>query len=160
VQTGRPFLVFGDGRRTACKPISDGDLARFLVLCLSDPAKRNRILPIGGPGPAITPLDQANHLFEMLGKPPRIRRVPLALMDVIVGSLAFLGRFSQGMRDKAEFARTGQYYATESMLLWDPVYRRYDADATPEFGSETLWDHYAALLSGNTSTDLGDHAMF
>jgi divinyl chlorophyllide a 8-vinyl-reductase len=26
VQAGRPFLIFGDGRLTACKPISDADL--------------------------------------------------------------------------------------------------------------------------------------
>jgi len=31
LRAGRPFLVFGDGRVTACKPISDGDLARYMV---------------------------------------------------------------------------------------------------------------------------------
>jgi len=51
VQGGRPFLVFGDGRLTACKPISDADLGRYLTACLTDPALENRILPIGGPGP-------------------------------------------------------------------------------------------------------------
>ena len=50
VAAGKPFLVFGNGRLTACKPISDRDLARFLVACLADPTLQNRILPIGGLG--------------------------------------------------------------------------------------------------------------
>lgn len=33
VQQGKPFLLFGDGRQTACKPIGEQDLARFLVGC-------------------------------------------------------------------------------------------------------------------------------
>ena len=160
VQSGKPFLVFGNGRQTACKPISDRDLARFLVSCLSAPETRNRILPIGGPGPAITPLDQATRLFDMLGEKPRIRHVPVAMMDAIVGALGLAGHVSPRLRDKAEFARTGRYYATESMLLWDAAKRRYDADATPEFGSDTLWDHYADLITGQADTELGAHAMF
>ncbi|MCA1774093.1 MAG: NAD(P)H-binding protein [Loktanella sp.] len=160
VQGGKPFLVFGDGLQTACKPISDRDLARFVVSCLSDPEKRNTLLPIGGPGPAITPLDQAAQLFALLGQPPRIRHVPLALMNGLVGTFSLLGHASKRMRDKAEFARTGRYYATESMLLWDAEQGGYDADATPEFGTDTLWDHYAKLIAGEAKTDLGAHAVF
>ena len=121
---------------------------------------RNALLPIGGPGPAITPIDQAHRLFEILGRAPRIRHMPLALMDGVIGGLGLFGRFSPALRDKAEFARTGRYYATESMLVWDEVAGRYDADATPEFGSDTLWDHYADLASGRAETDLGDHAFY
>lgn len=160
VQAGKPFLVFGDGKATSCKPISDRDLARFLVRCLSDPNARNAVLPIGGPGPAITPLEQAQHLFALLDREPHIRHVPFALMGAIAGTLGLLGRFSRAMNDKAEFARTGQYYATESMLVWNEGAGRYDADATPEFGSDTLWDHYADLIAGRTTTELGDHAVF
>lgn len=160
VQAGRPFVVFGDGRLTACKPISDRDLARFIVLCLTDPERRGRILPIGGPGPAITPMDQAERLFALLDRPPRIRHVPVAMMDAIAGTLGMLGHVSGRLRDKAEFARTGRYYATESMLVWDAARGRYDADATPEFGQDRLWDHYADLIAGRAVTDLGAHAMF
>ena len=67
VEEGRSFLVFGDGTLTACKPISDRDLGRFLTSCLTDPALQNRILPIGGPGPAITPLDQVAMLERLTG---------------------------------------------------------------------------------------------
>ncbi|MEM6623794.1 MAG: NAD(P)H-binding protein [Pseudomonadota bacterium] len=160
VRDGKPFLVFGDGRLTACKPISDADLGRFLVHCLEDPSAQNRILPIGGPGPGITPLDQGALIFELLGETPRYRRVPVVMMSAIIGGLGLAGRFSAKAAAKAELARIGRYYATESMLVWDPARARYDADATPEFGQDTLRDHYARMLSGEITADLGAHAVF
>ena len=160
VRAGKPFLVFGDGRLTACKPISDGDLARYLADCLDDPDRRDRILPIGGPGPAITPRDQGEALFRLLGRPPRFRHVPVALLDAVIGGLSLAGRVSPRLRDKAEFARIGRYYATESMLLLNPETGRYDADATPETGTETLFDFYARLLRGQAGIDRGAHAVF
>lgn len=158
VKAGRPFLVFGDGRGTACKPISDADLARFIVVRLGDAASHGRILPIGGPGPAITPLDQAAMLGDLLGRSVAVRRVPVAMMDAIVAVLSALGRLSPRLADKAEFARIGRYYATESMLVWDGA--RYDAEATPEYGRDRLADHYAALLRGEVADDRGAHAVF
>lgn len=160
VQAGKPFLVFGDGRLTACKPISDDDLGRFIASCLSDPARQNRILPIGGPGPAITPLDQGHALFDLLGQPPRFKHVPLRMMDAIIGGLSLAGTVSGKARAKAELARIGRYYASESMLVWDAASGRYDADATPEFGDETLFDFYAEMLEGRARIDLGAHAVF
>jgi divinyl chlorophyllide a 8-vinyl-reductase len=46
------------------------------------------------------------------------------------------------------------------MLVWDERAGRYDADATPSFGRETLAEHYAKLLRGEASADLGAHAAF
>jgi divinyl chlorophyllide a 8-vinyl-reductase len=160
VQRGKPFLVFGDGTLTACKPIADDDLADYLADCLDDPTRRNRVLPIGGPGPAITPRDQAEHLFALLGRAPRLRRVPLTMLDAVVGVLGTVGRVLPAAADKAELARIGRYYATESMLVLDPVSGRYDAHATPSTGRATLFDHYARLLSGAETTERGDHAVF
>lgn len=160
VQAGKPFLVFGDGRLTACKPISDADLGRYLTACLTDPALENRILPIGGPGPAITPLDQAAMLERLTGRPVRLKRVPVAVMDGIIAVLSALGRLSPKLADKANLARIGRYYATESMLVLNPATGQYDADATPEFGSETLADHCAALLDGTARDDRGAHKVF
>lgn len=160
VQAGRPFLVFGDGRLTACKPISDADLGRYLTACLTDPALENRILPIGGPGPAITPLDQAQMLERLTGQPVRLKRVPVALMDGIIAVLSALGRLSPKLAKKANLARIGRYYATESMLVLNPATGQYEADATPEFSTDRLADHYAAMLSGTAQDDRGAHKVF
>lgn len=160
VRRGKPFLVFGDGELTSCKPISDGDLADYLVGCLEDGRRLNRVLPIGGPGPAITPRRQGEALFEMLGRPARFRHAPLALLDGIAGALGALAPLSAKLAEKAELARIGRYYAGESMLWLDPETGRYDADATPSTGSETLFDHYRAVLSGAAAPERGDHAVF
>ena len=160
VRAGRPYLLFGDGRQTACTPISDADLGRFIAGCLTDPARANRILPVGGPGPALNPLEIGDMMFDLTGQPPRFRQVPLALMDVIAGGLALGGRVLPRLRDKAEMARIGRYYATESMLVWDAARNRYDAEATPAFGTDTLRDHLARLVAEGRSDDRGDHAVF
>jgi len=160
VMRGRPFLVFGDGTLTACKPISDSDLAGYIADCLELDARRNRILPIGGPGAPITPRQQAEHLFALLGRPPRIRSVPVGMLDTIIGVLGAMGHVIPALADKAELARIGRYYATESMLVFDPVTGRYDAAATPCTGSETLFDYYARLVGGAPAPERGDHAVF
>jgi divinyl chlorophyllide a 8-vinyl-reductase len=160
VQRGKPFLVFGDGTLTACKPISDDDLATFLVDCLDDPEKQNCILPIGGPGDALTPRQQGEQLFALLGRAPRFTQVPVRLLDTIVAVLGTLGRAIPPLADKAELARIGRYYATESMLVWDATNQRYDAAATPSFGRDTLADYYARLLRGDVADDRGEHAVF
>ena len=160
VLMGKPFLVFGDGTLTACKPISDADLASYLADCLDDARLHDRILPIGGPGQALTPRQQGEQLFALLGRPPRFRQVPVALLDAIIGGLAVSARLVPALAAKAELARIGRYYATESMLVLNPDTGRYDADATPSTGRDTLAEHYAGLLSGRLSAERGDHAVF
>ncbi len=160
LRAGKPFLLFGDGELTACKPISNDDLARYLVQCLADSSLQNRILPIGGPGPAITPRAQGEMLFQALGQTPRFKHVPVGLMSAVIAGLSTLGKVSSRLRDKAELARIGRYYATESMLVWDDATGRYDADGTPEFGAETLADHYRRLATEDVEDDRGEHAVF
>lgn len=160
LKRGKPFLVFGDGTLTACKPISDEDLAEYLADCLDDDSRYNRVLPIGGPGAAITPRQQGEHLFALLGREPRFKHVPVAFLDTVAGVLGTLGRVAPPLAEKAELARIGRYYATESMLVLDPVTGRYDAAATPSTGSETLFDFYERLINGESSVERGDHAVF
>ena len=161
VRRGKPFLVFGDGRLTACKPISDDDLAQYLAGCLDDTSRHNRILPIGGPGPAITPREQGEHLFRLFGLPPRFKQVPVGLLDAIIAVLGALGRLVPALAAKAELARIGRYYATQSMLVWDAQAGRYDADATPSTGTDTLVDFYGRLAAGREALpDRGEHAVF
>ena len=161
VRRGQPFLLFGDGRLTACKPISDEDLASYLADCLQDPSRRCRVLPVGGPGPALTPRDQGELLFAALGLRPRFRRVPIALMDGVIRVLDGASRLWPALADKAELARIGRYYATESMLVLDPASGRYSAALTPSVGQHTLARFYAQLARGEaTLPERGDHAVF
>jgi divinyl chlorophyllide a 8-vinyl-reductase len=74
--------------------------------------------------------------------------------------LGGLGRVVPHLAEKAELARIGRYYATESMLIMDPITGWYNAAATPSTGNETLFDFYARLISGEASIARGDHAVF
>jgi divinyl chlorophyllide a 8-vinyl-reductase len=160
VKKGKPFLVFGDGQLTACKPISDDDLAHYIAGCLTDPQRHNRILPIGGPGDAITPRQQGEQLFAALGLQPKFKHVPVAWLDAIIKVLATAGRVVPALAAKAELARIGRYYATESMLVLNANTGLYDAAATPSTGRQTLPDFYRALASGQVVLNRGDHAVF
>jgi len=141
-------LVFGDGTLTACKPISDRDLAAYLADCLDDESRWNRVLPIGGPGDAITPRQQGEQLFALLGQAPRFRHVPVALLSIIAAVLSALGRVVPALAAKAELARMGRYYATESMLVLNQQTQRHDAEATPSTGRDTLFYFYATVVGG------------
>lgn len=147
VKRGKPFLVFGNGELTRCKPISDRDLARYIADCVTDPARRSKTLPIGGPGPAISPNDQARMLSELLGREVKTRSVPLWMFTLFERVFALGAPLSDWCAAKAEYARIARYYATESMLVLDPKTGEYSEAATPEFGSDTLRDHYAQLIA-------------
>jgi divinyl chlorophyllide a 8-vinyl-reductase len=86
--------------------------------------------------------------------------VPLGLLDAIIGVLGTVGRWVPAFAEKAELARIGRYYATESMLVLNPETGCYDAAATPSTGTETLFDFYADLVSGAAQPERGDHAVF
>ncbi len=160
IRRGKPYLLFGDGHLTACKPISDDDLGQFISECIDDPNRHNRILPIGGPGDAITPKQQGEKLFALLGRAPRFRHVPVSLLDAIIAVLGLVGHIIPAAKKKAELARIGRYYATESMLVLNGETGRYDADATPSAGCETLFDFYAELIKDEASVWRGDHTVF
>lgn len=160
VKAGKSFLIFGDGRLTACKPISDRDLAVFIVKSLSDHNHWNKILPIGGPGPAITPLDQGNYLFSRLQREPKFKSVPLWFMKWIIMILTLIGRVYSRFADQAELARIGYYYATESMLVLNRETGVYDENLTPSTGQDTLFEHYDQLIRGNLHHERGDHSVF
>ena len=160
VKRGKPFMVFGDGTLTACKPISANDLGRFLVDCLDDQERHNRILPIGGPGEAMTPKQQGEMLFALLNRKPTFVRIPIWVLDIIIRILSVVGWIVPWFAQKAELARIGRYYASESMLVWDDVTAQYSDDATPSTGSETLSDHYADLLNENAIHERGEQSVF
>lgn len=134
------------------------------MLCFcgrADPTLTNKILPIGGPGKALTPLEQGEMLFEILGKEPKFIKVPVAIMDFVIGILDFLAKPFKSLEDAAEFGKIGKYYATESMLVWDEEKQAYDADATPSYGKDTLRAFFEKVVEeGMAGQELGDQAVF
>jgi divinyl chlorophyllide a 8-vinyl-reductase len=120
-----------------------------------------QVLPIGGPGEAMDPVQQSEVLFRLLGKEQRTLKVPVALMDTIIGILNALGNVFPSLKEAAEFGRIGKYYATESMLVYDQETGVYNADATPSYGTVTLEKFFKRVLEeGMQGQELGDQAVF
>ncbi|KAJ7980213.1 Divinyl chlorophyllide a 8-vinyl-reductase chloroplastic [Quillaja saponaria] len=160
VKHGKPYVMFGDGKLCACKPISESDLASFIADCVLSEDKINKVLPIGGPGKALTPLEQGEMLFRLLGREPKFLKVPIGIMDFAIGVLDFLVKIFPSMEDAAEFGKIGRYYAAESMLILDPETGEYNAEKTPSYGNDTLEEFFAKVLrEGMAGQELGEQTI-
>ena len=161
VKQNRPFLFFGDGTETACTPISKRDLADFMLDTVQRPASWNKILPIGGPQPALTPADMAAIISKIYNKPTVTRSVSPKLFDILRTIIAPLRPISRWAREKSELMNIGKYYATESMLVWDATSGHYDAKRTPSTGQDTFYDHVLKMReTGSVETVDNDTRLF
>ncbi|CAM9278284.1 unnamed protein product [Phaeothamnion confervicola] len=136
VRDGSPFIIFGDGSTCRCNAISEAELARYMVDCISDASRTNKILNIGGPDKGYNKEQQARLLAKACGVEPHIVHVPISVFDVVVGLLDFLGNFWEAAADGAEAARIVRYYALEDMLTTRPE---------EKFGVITLKDHFEEI---------------
>jgi divinyl chlorophyllide a 8-vinyl-reductase len=135
VQSGAPFVMFGDGKVTRCNPIAESELAQYLNDCIEDRSRHGKIINLGGPDEPLTMLQQGEMLFKAVGKEPKFIFAPLWLFDVIIDSLQWIANTfnSETFENAAETGRIGKYYAVEDMLTTDP---------SEKFGKITLQEHY------------------
>jgi len=135
IQSGAPFVMFGDGKVTRCNPISEADLATYLIDCITDKSRENKILNLGGPDEPLTMQTQGEMLYKAVGKEPNFLYAPLWLFDVIIDSLQWAADTfnSEKLENAAETGRIGKYYAVEDMLTTDP---------SEKYGTMTLQEHY------------------
>lgn len=135
IQSGAPFVMFGDGEVTRCNPISEADLATYLIDSIVDKSRENKIINLGGPDEPLTMQKQGEMLFKAVGKEENFFYAPLWLFDVIIDSLQWLASAfnSEKLDDAAELGRIGKYYAVEDMLTTEP---------DEKFGTMTLQQHY------------------
>ncbi len=145
MKSGRPYVMFNDGALAKCNALSERDLARFMALCCRDASKRNQVLPVGGPGAPVTPKQQADIVFKLLGRKPKYWSVPIGLMSGIISVLDSLASVFPLFTDAAEFGKIGKYYATEDMV-------------GPSFGEDTLEQFFENAIKdgGMAEQDLGD----
>lgn len=150
VKGGSPYVMFGDGEICKANAISEADLAKVMADCIVKKDMYNKILPVGGPGEPLTPKQQSEILFDLFGLEPKYIKVPIGLFDAIIGGLDFLGNIFPKLKDTAEFARIGKYYAVEDMV-------------GPSYGTTTLRDFFTEVAEKgleNMGQELGDQAVF
>ena len=161
VKKGKSFLVFGNGELTTCKPISARDLSEFIIGFVLRKRAENKIHLVGGPGPPISPKNQAELLFKLSKKEKKITHISPKLFLVIIYVLMPLSKISKKIQDFREFLKIAYYYATESMLFWDEKNHAYSSDKTPEFGKDTLEDYYKKILDKDiVYKELKDQKLF
>lgn len=161
IKAGKPFLIFGRGDGPPCKPIAEADLAGFIADRIEQETPTNGILPIGGPGPALTPRQRGELLFELAGRPAKFRHLPLGIFGAAEAVFGAAARLVPPLADKAELARIGRYYATEPMLVRHAETGDYEDASTPEYGHRTLAGFYRrVLVDGLEGQELGEQALF
>mmetsp|Transcript_4343 Transcript_4343/g.9614 ORF Transcript_4343/g.9614 Transcript_4343/m.9614 type:complete len:398 (+) Transcript_4343:98-1291(+) len=135
IQSGAPFVMFGDGEVTRCNPISEADLATYLIDSITDKSRQNKIIDLGGPDEPLTMKKQGEMLYDAIGKEPNFFYAPLWLFDAIIDSLQWVADTfdSETFENAAETGRIGKYYAVEDMLTTEP---------DEKFGTMTLQEHY------------------
>jgi divinyl chlorophyllide a 8-vinyl-reductase len=149
IRKGYPALFFGDGS-CAANPISEDDLASFLVDCAVKPKAINMVnscREVGGPDvPPVSKLEQISLIFDALQVSEKNRRtisIPVGFLDTIINVFETIqsllpkgSKYQLNFEDVAEIARIVKYYAVEPM------------DATGEGqvqGKISLKDHFAKI---------------
>ena len=145
IKKGKPYVYFGDGQITQCNPISEKDLSLYILSCIKDKTKWQKILPIGGPKQSITPKDIGKVLFEIFEVSPKYKSFPTKILDAIRLLPLIISPFSKWAKNKSELIKIAKYYATESMLIWDEKKECYDANMTPSTGKDTLRDYFYSI---------------
>lgn len=57
--------MFGDGGICKCNPIAETDLAEYIINCIEDDSKWNKILDLGGPDEGLTMRQQGEMIFTV-----------------------------------------------------------------------------------------------
>jgi len=131
IENGRPGFVIGTGDQASHNPIAKEDLAEFLVGCIGDGERTNRIHIIGGPevpGNIITYRDSLLMVFESLGKEPKLFSIPSRLYMAVIRTTRFIGLFSRKIGVFSEFLHITYYYLHDDMRA-------------PGYGSRTFKQH-------------------
>ncbi len=118
IKNDRPVFVIGSGDQARHNPIAKEDLAEFMVGCIGNNERMNRVHILGGPEVPeniITYRDSLLMAFEALGKTPRIYSVPSWLYMLVIRITRFLGRFSRKLSVFSEFLHITYYYSHDDM---------------------------------------------
>ena len=146
VAKGKSYLAFGDGEITQCNPIAESDLASFMIDCVEDKKRENKILNVGGRDAPMTHKQNAKIMAELTGAEPRLFLVPLCFIVIVQILLQWvaLASESETLENAAEMARVVHYYASESMLT---------TNESEKFGRITVRDHYRKILAQGKALD-------
>ena len=140
IQNGNPYVLFGDGAVTRCNPIAENELAEFMLNCMTDEKKCNKIMNIGGPDEPLTNQMLGGMMYKAAGLEPKYVYAPTWIFDSIINTLQVLATVFKNdfLEDAAEYGRIGKYYAVEDMLTTKPE---------EKYGKIKMQDHYNKIVA-------------
>lgn len=115
---GRPGYLIGTGDQACHNPIAKEDLAEFMVGCIDNEERKNRLFIIGGPevpGNVITYKDSLEMIFESMGKEPKLVSVPGWLMKAVICITGYVGVVFRRIGVFSEFLKIIYYYLENDM---------------------------------------------
>ena len=127
-RAGRAYLI-GDGRKHL-NPIHGTDLAQ---VCADAIVENDAEVPAGGPV-VYSQSEIAELAFSILGKTPRITRIPVWMVRMAIQAMGLLDRHAADLFD---------FFATAS---------QYE-NVAPRYGTHTLDDYFRQLADGTSSRD-------
>lgn len=138
IKNGRPGYLIGTGEQARHNPIAKEDLAGFMVGCIGNSERQNRIFIIGGPEVPeniVTYKEALLMVFESLGKEPKLVSIPDWVPRVVIPLTGFFGIFFRRIGVFSEFLKITYYYLENDMRA--PGYgsrtiRQYLMDKTRE----------------------------
>lgn len=131
IEKGRPGFLIGSGEQSCHNPIAREDLAEFMVDCIVDSERRNRVFVIGGPevpGNVVTYKDALLMIFQSMGRKPRLISIPAWSVKALIHVTGFLGFFIRKIGMFSELLKIICYYMENDMRA-------------PGYGSITLRQH-------------------
>ncbi|RMF94552.1 MAG: NAD-dependent epimerase/dehydratase family protein, partial [Gammaproteobacteria bacterium] len=131
IRKGRPGFLIGSGEQSQHNPISKEDLAEFMVGCIDNEERRNRLFIIGGPEVPeniVTYKQALLTVFEALGQEPRLVSIPAWVIRAVIRVTGLLGHVSRRLGVFSEFLKISLYYMENDMRA-------------PGYGSMTLRQH-------------------
>uniref|UniRef100_A0A7S1ZLI8 NmrA-like domain-containing protein n=1 Tax=Trieres chinensis TaxID=1514140 RepID=A0A7S1ZLI8_TRICV len=141
IQSGAPYVLFGDGAVTRCNPIAEEELAEYMMDCLlPETGRTNKILNVGGPDEPLTNKMLGEMMYKSTNLPPKFVYAPTFIFDYIIDAFQWLADVTGSERwaDAAETGRIGKYYAVEDMLTTDPE---------EMYGKIKMQDHYDRIAA-------------
>jgi divinyl chlorophyllide a 8-vinyl-reductase len=131
IAKGKPGFLIGSGDQAIHNPIAKEDLAEFMVDCIDNSERVNRIHIIGGPEVPeniVTYRDSLMMMFESMGKEPKLIDIPNWLIMAVIHITRFIGLFVRKIGVFSELLHIIYYYSNNDMRA-------------PGYGSITIKQH-------------------
>ncbi len=118
IKKGKPGFIVGSGDQARHNPIAKEDLAEYMVDCIDNQERMNRLFIIGGPEVPenlVTYKDSLEMVFESLGKEPKLVSVPGWMVRALIRLTRWIGFFVRKVGVFSEFLKIVYYYLENDM---------------------------------------------